>query len=202
MVNFDYLERVMENYGFKLLTRDEAKDLKLPEGSGLFSELFNQMTDEVNRNRNYKNEYGAALNMTANEKKISFLNRYFVYKKISNVNAEKVKLDEDVEEVVVNKTYKKNEYKKKNTTTTSTKEKEKEKKKEDKIGRFKKLSSKLILDESSASSSVSSPIELEIKEVSLPPNTVEQTIVEKVDEVKAAVTKTKKPKKINLILEE
>ena len=202
LVNFDYLERVMENYGFKLLTRDEAKDLKLPEGSGLFSELFNQMTDEVNRNRNYKNEYGAALNMTANEKKISFLNRYFVYKKISNVNAEKVKLDEDVEEVVVNKTYKKNEYKKKNTTTTSTKEKEKEKKKEDKIGRFKKLSSKLILDESSASSSVSSPIELEIKEVSLPPNTVEQTIVEKVDEVKAAVTKTKKPKKINLILEE
>ena len=102
LVNFDYLERIMENYGFKLATRDEAKSLGLPEGSGLFSELYNALLDETKRKK-YKNDpYGTALNMTANEKKISFLNRYFVYKKIRNVNAEKISLellDESPEEI-------------------------------------------------------------------------------------------------------
>jgi hypothetical protein len=40
--------------------------------------------------------------MNANEKKISFLNRYFVYKKVRNVNAEKISLellDESMEQV-------------------------------------------------------------------------------------------------------
>jgi len=93
LVNFDYLERVMENYGFNLITRDEAKSLGLPEGSGLFGELFNTMLEETKRKRYSKNPYGTALNMNANEKKISFLNRYFVYKKIRNVNAEKISLE-------------------------------------------------------------------------------------------------------------
>ena len=93
LVNFDYLERIMENYGFKLLTRDEAKSIGLPEGSGLFSELYNLMQDEVKRSPFKKEEYGSALDMNPNEKKISFLNRYFAFKKISHVNAEKVALE-------------------------------------------------------------------------------------------------------------
>jgi len=93
LVNFDYLERIMENYGFKLVTRDEAKSLGLPEGSGLFSELFNLLQDDVKRSPFKKNEYGDALEMSPNEKKISFLNRYFAFKKISHVNAEKVAMD-------------------------------------------------------------------------------------------------------------
>ena len=36
LVNFDYLDRVLENYGFKLIDREESKSLGLPEGSGLF----------------------------------------------------------------------------------------------------------------------------------------------------------------------
>ena len=93
LVNFDYLERIMENYGFKLVTRDEAKSLGLPEGSGLFSELYNLLQDEVKRRPFKKNEYGDALEMSPNEKKISFLNRYFAFKKISHVNAEKVAME-------------------------------------------------------------------------------------------------------------
>lgn len=93
LVNFDYLERIMENYGFKLVTRDEAKSLGLPEGSGLFSELYNLLQDEVKRSPFKKNEYGNALEMTPNEKKISFFNRYFAFKKISHVNAEKVAME-------------------------------------------------------------------------------------------------------------
>ena len=54
----------------------------------MFSELFNVMMNELKRtNRrtnkyNNRDEYGDAPNMTSGEKKISFLNRYFVYKKI------------------------------------------------------------------------------------------------------------------------
>jgi hypothetical protein len=99
LVNFDYLERVMENYGFKLLNRDESKLIGLPEGSGSFNELFNLMEDEVKRAPMKKDKYGSAANMTPNEKKISFLNRYFAFKKISHVNAEKVAL-ESIDETV------------------------------------------------------------------------------------------------------
>jgi hypothetical protein len=100
LVNFVYLNRIMEDYGFKIIDNMEAKNIGLPEGSGLFSELYTMMMDELKRNK-YKfremNEYGEAANMNAFEKKISFLNRYFVYKKIRNVNTEKVEIDlEDI----------------------------------------------------------------------------------------------------------
>jgi hypothetical protein len=94
LVNYDYLNRVMEDFGFKLITREEAQTLGLPEGSGLFSELFMNMQEEIKRNKFKEKEYGSALKMNSFEKKISFLNRYFVYKKIRNVNASKVKIEE------------------------------------------------------------------------------------------------------------
>ncbi len=93
LVNYDYLNRVMENYGFRLLTRDESMELGLPESTGLFSELFTFMKDEIKRNPSRKYKIGNAEKMTAHEKKISFLNRYFVYKKVRHVNAEKISLE-------------------------------------------------------------------------------------------------------------
>jgi hypothetical protein len=61
----------------------------------MFQELYNLMEEEFKRARyDYKrSEYEHALNMSAYEKKISFLNRYFVYKKIAHVNAEKVSIE-------------------------------------------------------------------------------------------------------------
>jgi len=96
LVNFDYLNRIMEDYGFKIIDANEAKTLGLPEGSGLFSELYMNMMEEIKRNKHKfreSNEYGEAANMNSFEKKISFLNRYFVYKKFRNVNAEKIQID-------------------------------------------------------------------------------------------------------------
>ena len=93
LVNFDYLDRVFDSYGFKLIDREEAQEKGLPEGSGLFSELYMNMIEEVKRNKNKAKDYGEALNMTEYEKKISFLNRYFVYKKIRNVNTDKVQME-------------------------------------------------------------------------------------------------------------
>ena len=37
LINFDYLDRVFDAYGFKLITQEEAKELGFPNGSGLFS---------------------------------------------------------------------------------------------------------------------------------------------------------------------
>jgi len=102
LVNFDYLERVMENYGFKLITRDEAKMIGLPEGSGSFNDLYNLMESEIKNYPLQNEKYGTALKMSPNEKKISFLNRYFVFKKISHVNAEKIAL-ESIDEMDVEK---------------------------------------------------------------------------------------------------
>lgn len=93
LINFDYFTRVLETYGFKLIDRDEAVNLGLPEGSGMFSELFSNMLEEIKINKFKAKDYGEAMNMTSFEKKISFLNRYFVYKKIREVNTEKVQLE-------------------------------------------------------------------------------------------------------------
>ena len=49
--------------------------------------------EEIKRNKYREKDFENAANMTAFEKKISFLNRYFVYKKVREVNTEKVELE-------------------------------------------------------------------------------------------------------------
>ena len=90
LVNFKYFTRMMEDYGFMLVGEDEAKSMGLPSASGLFGELFDTMNAELQRDKRMSSEYGTAKSMTAEEQKISFMNRYFVFKKTRNVNAEKV----------------------------------------------------------------------------------------------------------------
>jgi hypothetical protein len=93
LVNFDYFNRVMSAYGFEIISREEAQEFGLPEGSGLFSELFINMLDEISKNKFKAKDYDQAPNMTSIEKKISFLNRYFVYKKVRTVNTESIELE-------------------------------------------------------------------------------------------------------------
>jgi len=85
LVNFKYFQRIMENYGFAVITKEEANSQGLPNGSGLFEELYARMLNEK-----CKDEYECAIGMTKEEKQISFMNRYFVFRKTHNVNAEKV----------------------------------------------------------------------------------------------------------------
>lgn len=77
LVNFNYFAQVMEDYGFVIIDAEEAQSKNLPNGTGLFSELYQNIDDS----------YGIAHKMTENEKQISFLNRYFVFKKMRNVDA-------------------------------------------------------------------------------------------------------------------
>lgn len=103
LVNYEYLTELLKLYGFELVGREEAREMQLPNGTGMFSELFSSLKDTNKRERsrivrdgvNTKivNKTGTAILMDNDiqQKRISFLNRYFVYKKVANVNAEEVK---------------------------------------------------------------------------------------------------------------
>jgi hypothetical protein len=90
LVNFDLLTSTMDKYGFSLVTREEARHMGLPEGSGMFSELYNSMMNEIKRDPKKESDYKDASYMKDYEKDISFLNRFFIYKKTSTRNAEKL----------------------------------------------------------------------------------------------------------------
>ena len=88
LVNFKYLTRVIENYGFVPLTRDECNSLGFPESVGSFRQLFLQMSQ-------IKQDFGGAKNMSEQEKQLSFLNNYFIFKKVRDVDTKTVTLDID-----------------------------------------------------------------------------------------------------------
>jgi hypothetical protein len=91
LVNFDYLRRVLEDYGFVLVEKDEARQqFHLPDGMGSFEELFHAMEGELKRNPRAKSNYGESAALSKEEKKISYLNNYFVFKKNRTVNTEKI----------------------------------------------------------------------------------------------------------------
>ena len=100
LVNFDYVVRLMEDYGFVLLKETEYKQLNLPGSIGTFEELYNFMNEEIKKDKRLMMKIGSALNMSDEEKKISFFNNYFIFKKIRNVNNDdKIKkLEKDLDD--------------------------------------------------------------------------------------------------------
>ena len=90
LVNYEYFKEIMENYGFVVVSKEEAKRMDLPNGSGLFSELYKHMENEIKRNPKKEVDYGTALRITTEERRISFMNRYFVFKKVRSVDAKKM----------------------------------------------------------------------------------------------------------------
>jgi hypothetical protein len=85
LVNFKFLDTVLQHFGFVRLTDSEAKKIGLPAGTGMFDLLFNQMNETRERDMPYRMN-----TMTTEERKISFLNRYFVYVKRFNVESVKI----------------------------------------------------------------------------------------------------------------
>jgi hypothetical protein len=86
LVHFRYLTKIASLYGFELLSKLECKQLNLPmsQSDGMFQTMFVAMRN------NSSSEYADAIRMSESEKYISFLNRYFVFKKVLEVNAESV----------------------------------------------------------------------------------------------------------------
>jgi len=93
LVNYDYLVRVMANYGLSPVSRDEARTLGFGASTGMFREMYDTMVHEIKRNPSTSNVYGSATRMQPYEQDISFLNRYFIFKKTHVVNAAKVSLE-------------------------------------------------------------------------------------------------------------
>ena len=90
LVNFTYFTQLMDSYGFQLIKREDANKMGLPNGSGMFGELYARMEADIQQDQSLRNRYGSAPYMNAKEKQISFYNRYFVFKKISSVDVEDV----------------------------------------------------------------------------------------------------------------
>jgi ubiquinone/menaquinone biosynthesis C-methylase UbiE len=80
LVHFEYLKKLLFEYGFEIPTEEEIQKLGLQQPTGLFANLF----EEMKRDTKYK--IGKALELVKDpvQKKISFLNRYFVFKKVRN----------------------------------------------------------------------------------------------------------------------
>ena len=157
LVNFNYMNRLMEDYGFKLIDRTEAQTLGFSEGTGLFSELYSEMENEIKKMPYKKKDYGEASTMNTNEKKISFLNRYFIYKKVRNINAEKVQIDmDDYESNVSNRLNMDLDRKetKRAVQIAETEEKRIMKETKEKKSRIKKTNKKIVLVESSSTTKI------------------------------------------------
>jgi hypothetical protein len=103
LINFNYFNRVMQDFGFVPLSKKDATDLGLPSptkedfgggGIGSFEDLFKQ----YNRDKSARTLEDYAMNltdMTETEKQISRLSMYFVYQKISNINPNEVIMQEE-----------------------------------------------------------------------------------------------------------
>ena len=102
LVNFEYLKKIMMNYGFDLVPLEVAQLMGLPKATGLFKELFDSMCKSNKKKINNK-DYGTAANMTEEEKKISFMNRFFVFQKKRVVVTEHIQksMNEELVDAIV-----------------------------------------------------------------------------------------------------
>ena len=87
LVNFDYLNQLMESYGFVVAPVKDVKRMGFSKAIGSFSDLFENMEEDVESKKIKKADIGDALLMSSKEKRLSFLNNYFIYKKVHSVNA-------------------------------------------------------------------------------------------------------------------
>ena len=90
LVNFEYLTELIENYGFTPLTPEELETLGFVSSIGSFSLLFDDLKKNIKQTPRLKKIVGTSIDMNHNEKKISFLNNYFIFRKRRPVNAESV----------------------------------------------------------------------------------------------------------------
>lgn len=91
LVHFGFFKEIMKEYGFELVTREQARKLSLPNGTGTFVELYSKMVQEVNDakyNNQFVPNYGQADNLmnNAEQRTISFMNRYFVFQKVRGIS--------------------------------------------------------------------------------------------------------------------
>jgi len=90
LVNFDYFKEVLQLYGFEVIGPTECKEFGVFTGIDSFQRLFAKMQNHVDKKKLHVKKIGTALEMSDYEKKVSFLNNYFIFKKVRNVDASNV----------------------------------------------------------------------------------------------------------------
>ncbi len=90
IVLFDYFTKILDLYGFAPCPPEDLARFGLDSPIGSFSKLFELMNDDIKEGKFNKKNIGKATEMTDGEKFVSFLNNYYVYKKIRNVNIQTV----------------------------------------------------------------------------------------------------------------
>ena len=90
LVNFEYLTNIMEKFGFIPLPEEEARDIGLRSGIGSFKEIFDDLKSTIKHKPYLQKDIGQSLDMSVEEKTISFYNKYFIFKKIRIVDTNSV----------------------------------------------------------------------------------------------------------------
>ena len=87
LVNFVYFDKIMADYGFELIDEIECAALGFKSGRGSFRLLHSEMTAS-----SFPSVPSSSVPVLSDaEKQISFLNEYFVYKKVRTVDAATIK---------------------------------------------------------------------------------------------------------------
>lgn len=94
LVHFEYFKRLMEDYGFVLVEKDEYKLMGFHEPTGLFNRMFNMMKKDLEEDPELFVK--DAHLMSSDEKFISFLNRYFIFKKVRDLSDSSLKNMESI----------------------------------------------------------------------------------------------------------
>ena len=113
LVNYEYLTEELDKYGFIPVSTTDLTTLRknLDIGSnvfrksiGTFEELYSNLESESSGlTKANKSDIRNALNMTKSEKEVSFMNKYFIYKKVGHgINIKEVE-KKVVEKKVVEK---------------------------------------------------------------------------------------------------
>ena len=101
LVHPEFLKNAMFDYGFTLVRREEAEQIGFTRGTDTFDALHNSMLKETYTSGSSlgrrggsgsggNGEYGMAEKMSREEKEISFLNRYYIFRKRHAVDATEV----------------------------------------------------------------------------------------------------------------
>jgi len=98
LVHPEFLKNVMFDYGFTLVRREEAEQMGFAHGTDTFDALYRNMLKETStsdyglggRGGGGNREYGMAEKMSREEKEISFLNRYYIFRKRHDVDASEI----------------------------------------------------------------------------------------------------------------
>lgn len=99
LVNFEYFDGMMSKYGFEPHHLDKGNIFRKSRAS--FEELFRVM-----REHHYSNSlYAKALGMSNEEKTLSFLNDYFIYKKVRDVDCANLRYTAVVSKTEKQKTF-------------------------------------------------------------------------------------------------